>query len=141
MRSTRSINSRGQVSFESILLWAGFLSVLGLFLPVFNQAMDAQKLQVEKERFIDFSTNLSDSLHLLSFYAPGSSLSVSFSSLENVSLVVEGSVIIVSWSPPSLGHSLEQTIESPYEIENNLSSNFKTLILRRESNLIILESE
>lgn len=141
MRSRKSTKEeRGQVSFESILLWAGFLAVLGLFLPVFAHALEAQKLQLEKEQFLSFSYSLKQNLIRLSHYAEGSSISMRGPSIENLEMEIQENAIALAWSPPALSTSLTQEIESPLSLVGEWSPDSDDVVLSRESNTILIES-
>jgi hypothetical protein len=132
---------RGQVSFESILLWAGFLAVLGLFIPAFANALEAQKLQLEKERFLSFANTLEDGLLRVSHYAEGSTLTIPSPSFADLSILMEGDLILLEWSPPALSSSLSREIVSPLPLEGSWSPEGGDIILIRESDFILIESE
>ncbi|MEK6970286.1 MAG: hypothetical protein AABW68_01170 [archaeon] len=131
---------RGQASLESILLWAGLLAVLGLFLPSFLHVLDAHHLQWDKGRFLSFSDAVGHSLVRLSHYAEGSMLSIPSPSLEELDIRGDGHTLTLTWSPPSLSSPLliEQSSLLPLEGEWSPDSHF--LVLRRESNFILIES-
>lgn len=132
---------RGQVSFESILLWAGFLAVLGLFIPVFAHALEAQKLQVEKEHFLSFSHSLEQNIIRLSHYSEGSTVSIRMPALENLELDIQEELITLNWSPPALPTYLSKEIESPLPLLGEWSADSTNMILSRESDSILIEFE
>lgn len=142
MRSRKlTEDEHGQVSFESILLWAGFLAVLGLFIPVFAHALEAQKLQLQKEQFLSFSHSLEQNIIRLSHYSEGSTVSIRVPPLENSEMDIQEELIMLTWSPPALSHSITQEIESLLPLSGEWPSDSTTIILSRESNSILIESE
>lgn len=132
---------RGQVSFESILVWVGFLSVLGLFLPVFAHALEAQKLQLEKEHFLSFSHSFEQNITRLSHYAEGSSISIRVPNLENLEIDIQEELITLTWSPPALSKSFVKEIASPLPFVGEWSLESDAIILSRGLDFILIESE
>ncbi len=141
MRLKRLTNvERGQVSFESILLWVGFLAVLGLFLPVFAHSLEAQKLQLDKEHFLSFAHSLEQTITRVAHYSEGSSLSIRVPKLENLEIEIQEKVLTLTWSPPALSDSLIIEIESPLPFLGEWSIDSGEIIVSRESASILIES-
>lgn len=138
-KSTEDEN--GQVSFESILLWAGFLAVLGLFFPVFAHALEAQQLKLQKEQFLSFSHSIEQNIIRLSHYSEGSSVVIRIPTLENMDIDILEESILLNWSPPALSDSLAQEIESSLPLSGEWPADSAEMILSRESNSILIEFE
>ena len=141
MRLKRLTNvERGQVSFESILLWVGFLAVLGLFLPVFAHSLEAQKLQLDKEHFLSFAHSLEQTITRVTHYSEGSSVSIRVPQLENLEIEIQEKVLTLTWSPPALSDSLIIEIESPLPFIGEMPIDSGEIIISRESASILIES-
>jgi hypothetical protein len=118
----------------------GFLSVLGLFLPVFAHALEAQALQLEKERFLSFSDLLEESILRISHYAEGSSLSLRVPKLDNLSIGIGEEAFSLTWSPSAVSIPLERGIESPLPLVGEWSPDSDAIIISRGADSILIES-
>ena len=77
MRLTKSNSTcRGQVSLESLILWAALFSLLAALLPVFAQFLTAQEALVEKTRAVELGSLLESSILSLTFSSPGSTMRI-----------------------------------------------------------------
>jgi hypothetical protein len=143
MKSTKSNNrSPAQVSLESILIWAAMTGVLVSLLPIFTYAVQGQKEWVEKNHFIQFSEELENALHSLSFYAPGSVRSISIPPAgQEWDIIVNEKGIVLHWTPSfSPPAPFTKKIPSLIPLEGEVNPHAAFILVERLEGSIRIES-
>ena len=144
MKSIKLINhsshSRGQVSLEALILWAGFAAILAILLPAFTNLIHAQSTRVEVENTRSFSHSLSQMITHFSFLSPGSRQTISIPLAKNLSIETESNFILVSYFSEGMKSPYEKKIPSALLLEyENAEEESNDLILIRTSEGITLQ--
>ena len=106
------MNSKAQVSLESLLIWAALAGMLALLTPAFATIMHAYSLQQETLALKSHAQQIQTILDELIFESEGSSRAHSWTVSPSVALSVNGYQIEMQLNDPSLQNPKLFTAES-----------------------------
>lgn len=135
------MNNQGQVSLESLLIWAALAGALVLFTPAFSNLMQAYALQEQVLELKSHAQQLESIFQSLSFQAPGSRhiYQLNARAENHFSVSAEGlelQLVHLSMASPKIFIA-----KSPIPISISLNPLFSSLIITRAENGITIQSQ
>ncbi len=135
------MNNQGQVSLESLLIWAALAGALALFTPAFSNLMQAYALQEQVLELKSHAQQLESIFHSLSFQAPGSKIIYKWSSSASNEFSVSGNDLELQLTHASFLAPKIFIAKSPIPISTSLNPSFSSLIITRAENGITIQSQ
>ncbi|QQR92629.1 MAG: hypothetical protein IPJ89_00075 [Candidatus Iainarchaeum archaeon] len=136
-----TISQKGQVSLESLLIWAALAGALALFTPAFAHLMQAYALQEQALELKVHAQNLEVIFHELAFQAPGSSASYAWAYAAGYQFSSGSGVLELQLVHAALANPKQFTAHSPLPLEVSINPPFSSLIITRTAEGITIQSQ
>lgn len=134
------MHARGQVSLESLLIWAALAGALALFTPAFTNLMQAYSIQEQVMEMRVVSHQLEAAFTQLSFQAPGSRVSFGWN-YPSAQLQATSEGLEIQLNHASLQSPKVFTAKSPIPILLSFQQPATLLVITRIEGGIRVESQ
>jgi hypothetical protein len=131
---------RGQVSLESLLIWAALAGALALFTPAFMHLVQADALQQQAVALHAHAQQLESIFSELAFQSPGSKIDFAWGDSANQEFSSSGNELELRLVHASLQNPKTFTAHSPLPLFSSIHPPFSFLVISRTDSGITIES-
>lgn len=135
-----SFGMKGQISLESLLIWAALAGALALFTPVFSQTIHAYELEQQTLELKSHADQMGSIFRMLSFEAEGARVTYSWLSSPELEWGLNENGLELRLVDSSLLNSKSFSASSPIPLSASIQSPFSVLIFTRQGSGINIES-
>ena len=135
------MNSRAQVSLESLLIWAALAAALALFTPAFAHLIGAYGLQQQTLELKSHAQQLESIFSELSFQSSGSKIAYAWQSPASLQVFAATDELEFRLVDVSLQNPKSFFVHSPIPIAASISLPFSSLSIARSESGITIQSQ